>query len=317
MNKRELTLLAHDYEPLKHSINGWFASEKLDGQRAIWLPSTRGSHVADIAFANRERDSRDHIATGLWSRYGKVIHAPAWFLDSLPEFNLDGELWIERGSFQLLSSCVRKLVPLDSEWRRVKFLAFDMPPCTEFWKAGRIYTPNYKYVFNGEIGWKPHTQPQRDFPAVLAYLQKHLRCNDVVKLHDQVQLDFGTARGLEQLALQLTEVVGSGGEGLILRHYNLTWEPNRSHSLLKVKPELTGICVVKDWTLGKGKLSGMFGALVVEWEGKTFELSGFTNEERTVYAGWPKHFPAGMEIAFKYRELTDAGIPKEARFNRP
>lgn len=317
MQKRELTLLAHDFEAEKHNVNGWYCSEKLDGQRAIWLPQTRGVPIAGIPFANRERDHRDHISTGLWSRYAKPIHAPGWFLDQFPQWNLDGELWAGRGSFQLLSSAVRKLIPLDHEWVQVRYLAFDMPSDEEFWKMGRVYTPNYSYVFDGQSPWPFRTEQHRSFSSVLHYLERNLVRTDNVDLHAQVQLDFGTTAGLQQMEAKLSDVVAGGGEGLIVRHYNLTWEPIRSHQLLKVKPVLSSTCTVVDWTLGKGKLSGMFGALLVEWQGKRFELSGFTNLERTIYAGWPRYFPAGMEIEFSYRELTDAGIPKEARFKRP
>lgn len=318
MNKRELVMLAHDYNPEKHNVNGWYASEKLDGQRALWLPHTRGLPIASIPFANRERDHREHVATGLWSRYAKPIQAPTWFLDQLPrDFNLDGELWAGRGSFQLLSSAVRKLVPLDHEWLQVRYLVIDMPPDAEFWKVGRVYTPNYKYVFDGQSPWEVRTQQHRDFPAVLHYLGQHLVRTEHVDLHAQEQLDFGTTAGLRQMEAKLDAVVAGGGEGLILRHYNLTWEPTRSHQLVKVKPILTSKCIVKGWTAGKGKLLGMFGALKVLWEGKIFELSGFTNLERTLAGDWPRYFPLDMEIEFMYRELSDDGIPKEARFKRP
>lgn len=34
--KRQFLMLAHDYDPKKHSILGWYMSEKLDGLRAWW-----------------------------------------------------------------------------------------------------------------------------------------------------------------------------------------------------------------------------------------------------------------------------------------
>lgn len=313
----ELTLLAQDYDEEKHNPNGWFCSEKLDGQRAIWLPGTRRLPVERVPFANRERDARDHVATGLWSRYGKVIHAPTWFLDQLPPFNLDGELWIGRGQNQSLSSCVRKLIPVDHEWKNVRLYVFDSPACDEFWKARRIYTTHYKFVFDGKTRLATTTGNYGSFDKLLLDLRERFADNDAVVLHEQSQLSFGTRECLDAISEKLTRVVGAGGEGLILRHYNLTWHPKRTYELLKVKPVQYGTAVIVGWAPGKGKLKGMMGALKMAWQGKLFELSGFTNNERTLVNGEPFYFPAGKEIAFKYRELTDAGIPKEARYNRP
>lgn len=317
MENGELTLLAQDYDEEKHNPNGWFVSEKLDGQRALWLPVTRGLHVGAVPFANRERDSRDHIATGLWSRYGKVIHAPAWFLDKLPSFNLDGELWIGRGTNELLSSCVRKLVPIDDEWKNVRLYVFDSPPCDVFWKARRIYNPHYKYVFDGKTRLAGTTGEYGAFDRLLSTLRERLKDNDVVVLLEQNQLSFGTRECLDAMANKLEDVVQHGGEGLILRHYNLCWSPRRTYELLKVKPQKTSVAIISGWAPGKGKLRGMMGALKVLWDGIEFELSGFTNNERTLVNGSPFYFPVGKEIPFKYRELSAKGVPKEARYKRP
>ncbi len=50
-------------------------SEKLDGVRAFWTGEQ------------------------LYSKYGKVIHAPKRFVECLPKMNLDGELYINKGLF--------------------------------------------------------------------------------------------------------------------------------------------------------------------------------------------------------------------------
>ncbi|KKL57238.1 hypothetical protein LCGC14_2237350, partial [marine sediment metagenome] len=82
------------------------------------------------------------------------------------------------------------------------------------------------------------------------------------------------------------------------------------------------------------KLRGLIGALVLDYNGKRLELSGLTDEERqwsdricSSYAyGTPGelmpldfqgyHFKVGDVVSFKYRELSDDGIPKEARYWR-
>ena len=80
-----------------------------------------------MRFANTAKDARllvQPIATGLWSRYAKPIHAPAWFLDQLPEIPLDGELYLGAGEFQELISIVKQHNP-DGRWANVKYMVFD------------------------------------------------------------------------------------------------------------------------------------------------------------------------------------------------
>ncbi len=85
------------------NIDGWWASEKLDGIRAIWTGEK------------------------FISRYGNTLFAPEWFTESLPAMRLDGELWVGRGEFQRTSSYVRKHEPIDAEWEQVTYMAFDLP----------------------------------------------------------------------------------------------------------------------------------------------------------------------------------------------
>ena len=72
---REFLMLAKPYQNDK--VIGWFLSEKLDGMRAFWDGGvTRGKYGPPW-------NNQNIKATGLWSRYAKVIHAPDWFLDLL------------------------------------------------------------------------------------------------------------------------------------------------------------------------------------------------------------------------------------------
>ena len=79
-------MLAKEYlDPKKLSAvvdpEGWYASEKFDGMRALW---------------DGEK---------LMSRNNKPINAPEWFLDFLPSgVALDGELFTKREDFQKLIS---------------------------------------------------------------------------------------------------------------------------------------------------------------------------------------------------------------------
>src|SRR5687767_10348863 len=81
---------------------GWWLSEKLDGVRAYWEGAK------------------------LLSRLGNVLHAPDFFLAGLPSHPLDGELFLERKSFQKTIAIVRRQDKSD-HWKQIRFLIFDIP----------------------------------------------------------------------------------------------------------------------------------------------------------------------------------------------
>jgi DNA ligase-1 len=90
------------------------------------------------------------------------------------------------------------------------------------------------------------------------------------------------------------------------------WVPERTYNLLKLKPFSDMEGVIMGYTPGKGKLYGMIGALIIKLDnGKEFLLSGLTEDERK-----SDQFPIGKRITFKYRELTNEGLPREARYYR-
>ena len=81
-----------------HDPTGWWISEKYDGMRGFW-------------------DGK-----ALWTRGGKPIHAPEYFLAELPEgIALDGELWLGRRKFEDTVSIVRRQTP-DARWRQIRFM---------------------------------------------------------------------------------------------------------------------------------------------------------------------------------------------------
>ena len=84
-------------DSLPADVTGWWVSEKYDGVRAIWT------------------------GTKLLSRHGKDLKAPAWFTDGLPKnHRLDGELWMGRGTFNALLSCLQK-----KDWECVRYMVFE------------------------------------------------------------------------------------------------------------------------------------------------------------------------------------------------
>lgn len=319
--KREFVLLAQDLPNDKRrrvDPHNYFASIKLDGMRAIWIPSTVGVPVAEIPWANRVRDMRDHISTGLWSRYVKPIFAPDWFLKDLPrDYCLDGELWCGRQRWDQTMSTVKKLVPVDSEWAAVKYMILDSPTYRELLRPGVM-----RLDIKNSVTFPEGLEIPSDVAAVSSlgyeFMYHTLKREDFgpcAQMHQQVHLSRW-----EEVDQMFDEEVAQGGEGIILRRLNSVWIPKRDTQLWKLKPYLDAEGVVVGWTPGEGKHQGRMGSLTLRMpDGKTFGLSGFTDEERELWApdkSQLKHFKIGETITYRYRELSSDGIPKEARYYR-
>lgn len=247
-------LLANVYRN-QVDVTQYLVSEKLDGVRAVW-------------------DGRS-----LRFRSGKSIHAPAWFVDALPAQPLDGELWMGRGSFERVSGIARKEIPIDAEWRQVRYMVFELPgaPGSFLQRVDQIS----QLVHQANVPW----------------LQR---------------IDQATVSDLNELQQWLAKVLAAGGEGLMLHRADAVYETGRSDTLLKLKPWLDAEAEVIGHSAGKGRHTGRLGALQVRTpEGKTFLLgTGFSDAQRQ------NPPPIGARVTYRYRELTRAGLPRFASFLR-
>jgi len=279
--------LAQTY--IGQNITGWLCSEKLDGMRAIWDGGiTRGQSSAQIPWANSLKSVRE--STGLWSRYGIPIPAPDWWIEKLPKVPLDGELYLGRGRFQELMSTVKAYVS-DRDWADVKYHVFDAP--WEFFEPRKL---QWGYM---DVG---NSRRASRFHETLTRISDY--SNEIV-----VGVEH---RIIEDLEKELDLVLDAGGEGLMLRNPNAIWVPKRSKNVLKVKGFFDDEATVIGINIGKGKYLGMMGSLSVRWGSTEFEVGGgFTDAEREL-----GRFRIGDTITFKYREVTDQGVPKEARYLR-
>lgn len=340
MAKKHYVMLAKDYDSERHAVRGWFMSEKLDGVRAWWDGGiSRGLLASEVPYANIEKHGRFLVpprATGLWTRYGQPIQAPDWWLDKLPQHPLDGELYLGRKQFQRTISCVRGS---GEDWVWLKYYAFDVPSYSELFGVRAIKEANANKVFGSDVlswaalrGASWLTGPRMFFELNEPQVHKDFE-NEVVYWHRQVRLSSASeAIARIEIQTRLSEVVAGGGEGLMLRPGSMVWRAERVSTLLKVKPDLKGTGVVRGYRTGLGKYLGMVGSLVVEMpNGKRFNLSGLTDSERglgldakksammtpdCIYLMSTLRFELGQEITYKYRELTDDGLPKEARYAR-
>lgn len=170
MTESEMTL-GRDWE--WQPIVGWLASEKLDGCRAYWCGNS------------------------LWTRSGRVIHAPAWFTAGLPCEPLDGEVWAGYGQFQASRDAVNH-----GRWPpNVRFAVFDAVGATGNWLArmdrARGLVANAAMAFT---------------------VRPHIIASNA------------------QLASMMERIIGRGGEGVVLRNPKVrNYETGRTSNLLKLK----------------------------------------------------------------------------------
>ena len=247
-------MLAKNWQ-LGVSPAAYLVSEKLDGVRALW-------------------DGRV-----LRFRSGRQIAAPDWFLAALPSTALDGELWLGRGQFDRLSGAVRRNVPVDAEWRDIKYMIFDLP-----------------------AGAGP-------FAERLERLAGLLSAQAVPWLQKIEQVQLPSAAVLQQ---RLQDVADLGGEGLMLHRADALWSAGRSDTLRKLKPMPDDEARVVGYEPGKGRLAGRVGALLVEMDsGRRFSLgTGLSDADRQTP-------PAlGEVVTYRYRGLTPSGLPRFASFVR-
>ncbi len=212
-------------------------------------------------------------------RSGRAVHAPAWFIAGLPPEPLDGELWIARGRFDALSGIVRRQVPRDADWRQIRYMVFEQPD-----GAG---------TFTERIERLRGVVARADVPWL--QLVEQFRVAD-----------------RQALQARLDEVVAGGGEGLMLHRDDAPYLTGRSDALLKLKPLFDAEARVVGHLPGKGRLSGMLGALQVETPaGLRFELgTGLSDAERR------NPPPLGALVTYQYRALTPDGVPRFASYLR-
>jgi DNA ligase-1 len=233
----------------------YLVSEKLDGVRAFWDGKV------------------------LRFKSGNPIAAPAWFVAALPPTALDGELWMGPRSFDRLSGIVRRNVPVDAEWREVRYMIFDLPGATG-------------------------TFAERSTRLVAL-----LESSAVDWLRTVAQFRVADSAALQA---QLKSTVASGGEGLMLHRAQAHWQPGRSADLRKLKLVPDEDAKVVGHIDGKGKHAGRMGALLLESpEGKRFALgTGFTDAQREAPPA------VGAFVTYRYRDRTPAGLPRFASFLR-
>lgn len=246
-------LLAHSWD-METDILGWWMSEKLDGVRAYWTGEK------------------------FISRLGNEFYAPDWFTAGLPNFKLDGELWMGRKRFDEASGICRRQNGGDL-WKEMRYKIFDAPEI-----AGK---------FENRVDF--YTRHFENNPFQYVETMRHEQC-----------------RGVAHLKEELKRIESLGGEGLMLREPGSLYEVGRSYTLLKVKSMYDAEAIVVRYEAGKGKHKGKMGAIWAKFpNGVEFKIgTGFSDAVR---ANPPK---IGSTITFQYTELLKSGKPRFSGYLR-
>ncbi len=250
----ERLVLANQYEQ-GIDVNQYWKSEKLDGVRAVW----DGEH--------------------LFTRNGNRIYPPSWFVESLPNIKLEGELWAGRGNFHLVQSTVLDKTPTDEAWKKIDYMLFDMPG------AAGDYQKRYYNIMH----W------------VALIQESHIK-----------YIEHTPIKSEQALFHHLDNVDVDKGEGLMLRKVSSRYQAGRNNDLLKLKRHHDAEAMVIGYKSGTGKYKGMMGSVLVKLQdGSEFYIgSGFSDAMRLS----PPEI--GSTITFRYNGFTQNGIPKFARFIR-
>lgn len=206
--KAEFALVKFDEKLLENgSLQGYLVSEKLDGVRAIWDGKV------------------------LKSRSNKAFAVPLCWVQNLPPFALDGELFIARDKFEALLSVVNSSIVSCEAWESVKYYIFDAP------NASGTLLERLKMV--------------QDFI--------NLKQSKTLVLIEQKSV-----KSISELNEMLKSVESSGGEGLVVRKNATPYENFRTKNAMKLKSFEDSECVVIAHNEGKGKFKGKMGSLSCE-----------------------------------------------------
>ena len=195
---------------------GWFMSEKLDGYRARFNPDTK-------TFVSRQN---------------KPYYAPDWFTNYIGNYHLDGELFTSRNDFESMG-IVRKKIPVDEEWAKIKFYVYDAPEFKGTFRERMDYLKSINQTIQSE--WEAQLI-DLDCPIVL--------------------LDQHEIQSLDHMKTYYNEIIDKKGEGIILKHPDSEYTGKRSDFMLKYKPCYDAEAIIVDYTQGTGKYSSMLGAFV-------------------------------------------------------
>lgn len=257
---------------------------KLDGLRCLAVVSgKKPENVEFLSRGGRPFETLDHVARVL------VTFVP-------PGYVLDGE--VTGGTLQETQSSVKRdeAKTGDMFGAQPKFTAFDMLTWKEF--SERKCEEGYE---------------QRR--SLLSRFHMY-----VPRGQTAVELAPRRAVGSEKEArLAYEDYRRSGFEGAMLKDPKGLYDFKRTTAWIKMKPEDTVDVTVTGVREGKGKYSGMLGALLFTHNGQQCSAGGgISDEERGTWWTLHKNVQSiiGRVMEVKFTAETDGGRTREARFVR-
>ena len=208
----------------------------------------------------------------LYSRSGRRFAVPDWFIEDFPDFELDGELWTKRSDFEHIVSIVNQQ-NVHEGWKEIRYQIFEVP------------------------------NAQGNFPQRLDKIKQFLKKYPILFIKVIPQQ---ICKGKTHLQSFLQEIDQLGGEGVVVRNPEVHYHTGRSATALKVKRFQDAECKVTGYKAGKGKYSGLTGALYCQMDNNRIIRigSGLSNKER-------ENPPAiGSIITYQYNGFTSKGNPR-------
>jgi len=297
-------ILKKDDSKYREPPKGWIMSEKFDGYRALFR----------YELENGEKVGK------FYSRAGKPFLAPEWFLDSMPPPDLlgdkilDGELWAGRDNFQLMG-VVRKKKPIPEEWLTIQYQVYDI---TNIEKGFLDRLKDLKKIVEfTRKSWTIRLKNE-DF-----YIPEGQEIDPPLVFAQQIKIT-----GEKMMTEFYQNIIGNGGEGIMMKHPLSLYANGRSNYMLKYKPAFDREAIIIDYKMGdpNSKYKGLLGSFICKPlinhdtymsidndENHIFTLSGMDDKIRNSFK---KTHPEGTIITFECSGFTDKGVPRFGRYQR-
>ena len=235
------------------SAKQYLVSEKLDGMRAYW-------------------DGKN-----LFTKSGKIINAPQWFIKNFPPFAIDGELWSKREDFENIISIIKNQ-NRQEDWKNLKLYVFEVPQ-----QKGNL------------------NQRLKILKTYLASVPSHY-----IAIIPQHQF-----KNTQEILNFFNQITQNGGEGIVLRKNDAPYQGGRNATALKYKKFFDSECKVIGYQDGKGKYTNMVGSLLCQDGEMILKIGSGLNDMMRIHP--PK---IGTIITYKYYQKTKNNKPKHPVFLR-
>jgi hypothetical protein len=308
-------MMAHTYSGDPYSVIGYYASRKLNGNRAIWNGFT-------LQTLGRYSGS-------------KIIYPPAWWTRAaLPTARpLDGELWHVTDNKDLVRSIAGQGIAKsvnDVRWTDLRYMVYDYKPYSTYPQMSINILPS-KYCHDFYLNYLWQQRQDILHSVVFEHNLSRLKDNNIADDPYLQKCDQTLMTSAEQVKEYIAYSKAMGWEGIVFANPQGEYICNRTHDLLKSKPLYDHECYVNGIKLGDPdkKYAAVVGSLkcfltwneqVTSFKGGrddmigqrvSFDVSGMDDIQRSDWLDpdkRPKH------IRFSFLEVSKVGIPQSPNY---